>query len=522
MSFLPSATTKDFAGRNAYYFSLIFFIVVSLSLYYLVCRISPDVIKGAVRQTTGIQLPDDLGGSMSPLYVAALFMGLTQPVIPGLARAGNSLRDFFHNRIEVPRRVVDLTARLSTAIDRRSGSGRTIVITKKSLANEVKALTNDAWLEQLQSCGDLNFYREQLRKIKLGDPTTATTTLKDSSVKELREFIDQLVLFNLIAVIRQSGPRHLGQIAKWAQTNVNIKPSNTGVFLIALALSGLVFGFSLAAIWLFFDLVGPTAVSYFHYQKSLWPNSDWLGVELARIVPVIFIGILVPLYMRMKDTSDDPKINGSNNSASGRQNLATFTQSIGTILLTCFVFSLAINFFVEAYQYAVSQKFADVIKFEKFAIIFIRTAPSMILSYCALLYWSPQWQNRRHSFLLMLLTVILGISTIAFFVALLFLHLDFLPAFPDVANVNSGWDYVIFYVLANVLVSVCVFSITVLFYHAQTGAPMKAVQNRLKGRYEEQILAAMSGTSLRSQANPGRVASTSRGRKTRAAHRPAN
>lgn len=99
-----------------------------------------------------------------PLYVAALFMGLTQPVIPGLAQAGNSLRNFFHDRIEVPKRVVDLTARLSTAIDARSGSNKKAAVTKKNLASEVKKLIDDPWLQQLQSCGDLAFLQNTTSK----------------------------------------------------------------------------------------------------------------------------------------------------------------------------------------------------------------------------------------------------------------------------------------------------------------------------------------------------------------------
>ena len=130
MAFLPGATAKDFAGRTTYYFSLVFFIVTSLCLYYVVCKLSPDIFKGAVKQTTGTDLAADLKGTTYPLYIAALFMGLSQPVIPGLGRAADALRNFFHDRIEVPRRVVDLTARLSTAIDRRSGYGRTTAITK--------------------------------------------------------------------------------------------------------------------------------------------------------------------------------------------------------------------------------------------------------------------------------------------------------------------------------------------------------------------------------------------------------
>jgi hypothetical protein len=346
---------------------------------------------------------------------------------------------------------------------------------------------------QLQSCGDLNFYKEQLRKIKLGDPATAGATLKDASVKDLREIIDQLVLFNLIAVLRKSGPQRLGQIAKLARTNLNIRASNLGMLGMTLALSSLFFGFSLAAIWLLFDFVSPAVVKYFDYgSHSLWPNKDWLGIELARIVPAIFIGVLIPLYITTKRSSDDSENSDDINAIPLPHHLSTFTQSMGPVLLTCFAFSLAINFFAESYQYAVALRFADVINFQKFAMVFVRTAPSLMLSYCALIYLSPRWQRRRYSFLVMTLVVILGIATSALVVALMFLHLDFLPALPEFATFNSGWDYVIFYVSANVLVSVCVFSITALFLHAQTAVPVKALQHRVQRRREKRWSAALT------------------------------
>lgn len=498
VSLLPGAKAKDFTGRGTYRASLVAFVAVSLCLYYVVCQIiSPQTLEGAIRQMAGIK-PPDLKGIPYPLYVAALFMGLTQPVIPGLAKAGNALRNFFHDRIEVPKRVVDLSAQLANAIDVRSGGDRLTASTKKNLVSEVRKLISDEWLQQLQSCGDLAFYRDQLQRIKLGDPTTAAQTLRASSIKELRDFIDQLVLFNLIAVMRKSGPRNLGQIATWAQTHLKIQPSNLGLFLTSLALSGLMFSFSLALIWLLFAILGPAITTRLNYGEfSLWPDTDWLGVELWRIVPAIFFAMLVSVSMLLHRSSEGPA-GPPNHEAGTLQRVVVFTQSIAPILLACFGVSLAIHFIAEAYQYGVSTKFADMVSFQKIAIIFIRTAPSIALSYCVLLYLSPQWQKQRLSFWWMLLVVVVATAVLAFFVALMFLHLDFLPGLTKLAqdedrvdrdywvqflHVNpAGWDYVIFYVAANVLVAACAFAVTMLFFRAQT--PIEALSTRLRGQRE--------------------------------------
>lgn len=422
---------------------------------------------------------------------------------------------------------------LSTAIDARSGSNKKAAVTKKNLASEVKKLIDDPWLQQLQSCGDLAFYKTQLQRIKLGDPTTAGKTIKGSSIKELRDFIDQLVLFNLIAVMRQSGPQHLGQIARWAQTSLKIKPYNVGFFLTTLALSGLIFGFSLSLVWLFLDMIlGPAVAHYFNFgaNNSLWPKPEWLGVELARIVPAIFIALLVSVYMLLKRSSDETEQRHVGVAGNALQRFIVFTQSVAGILLASFIVALVIHFIAEAYQYAISHKFADVVTFEKFVIIFIRTAPSLALSLCALLYLSPEWRSRRFSFGLMLIIVIIAISALSLVVVLMFLHLDFLPALATLAKTDqswatfpqvnpAGWDYVIFYVSANVLVSVCGFATVVLFFHAQTAQRIKALQTRFQHRQEQRLMAAMPAESPRHATSLVRVPAASRRMRQRTVRR---
>jgi hypothetical protein len=467
VSLLPGAKAKDFASRSTYYVTLVFFLLVSLILYYLVCLISPQVLSGAIKQFTNTS--PQFEGIAFPLYVAALFMGLTQPVLPGLIKLEDALRTFFHDQIEVPRRVIDLSESLIAAIDARSGSDR------RELTKEVKNLIDDSWLQRLKSDGDLPFYKMQLERLELGDPTTAAKTLKDSSPKELREFIEKLVLFNLIAVMRRSGPQRLSQVAAWSQTTLSVPPSNIGHFVSTLILSGLVFGFTILAIWYILYLLGHEVESYFNFppNKALWPNEQWLGVALAQIVPAIFVALLISVYMLPKTIPGSASGRGvAKKSGITIDFLVEFAHSTVSIIAFCFVTSLAINVIAQFYQYGISTTFKDVTSLGKFMVIFATTFPSVALSYCALLYLSRERAGQPLSFGFMSIVVAIVISALALLVALLFLHLDFLPAFPDIATVNSGWDYVIFYVVANVLVSECAFASVILFFHVQTQRPM--------------------------------------------------
>src|SRR6266576_3303756 len=71
-----------------------------------------------------------------PLYVAALFIGLTQPIVPVFSRFGEAQRDFFHDQIEVPRRLIDLAERLASAVEARAAAD------KRLLAREVRNLVS--------------------------------------------------------------------------------------------------------------------------------------------------------------------------------------------------------------------------------------------------------------------------------------------------------------------------------------------------------------------------------------------
>jgi hypothetical protein len=110
--------------------------------------ISPNVLVGAVKLLTDNADAEKIAqGVPLPLYIAALFMGLTQPIIPGLSQFQVAQLNFFHDQIEVPRRIIDLSESLTIAIEARAGKD------KRRLAAEVRKLAGDDFLTSFSRTG---------------------------------------------------------------------------------------------------------------------------------------------------------------------------------------------------------------------------------------------------------------------------------------------------------------------------------------------------------------------------------
>jgi hypothetical protein len=223
VSLLPGTRVRDFAGPRAYNWALVAFLVSSLIIYSLLCMLSPNVLVGAVKLLSNNPDAEKIAqGIPLPLYIAALFMGLTQPIIPGLSQFQVAQRNFFHDRIEVPRRIIDVSESLMVAIDARAGTN------KQQLVEEIRKLVSDKFLTGLEAYGDLPFYKLQLDKLGIASGALEAT-LQDSSVKELHALIERLVLCALVAVSRKSGPKPLTKVAQTlGVTLADLRRNNVG------------------------------------------------------------------------------------------------------------------------------------------------------------------------------------------------------------------------------------------------------------------------------------------------------
>jgi hypothetical protein len=175
LALLPGAKVRDFVGPYAYHVALLAFLGVSLTAYYLACQLSPDILQGAAKLLGYVDADKTIQGVPYPLYVAALFIGLTQPIVPVFSRFGEAQRDFFHDQIEVPRRLIDLAERLASAVEARAAAD------KRLLAREVRNLVSGNVFSTVQTYGDLAFYKLQLERLDLGDPGALDNAIKESS-----------------------------------------------------------------------------------------------------------------------------------------------------------------------------------------------------------------------------------------------------------------------------------------------------------------------------------------------------
>jgi hypothetical protein len=74
LALLPGAKVRDFVGPYAYHVALVAFLSASLIAYYLVCQISPDILKGAIKLFSDAdrrQCPLDCANLRRPRFLQA-------------------------------------------------------------------------------------------------------------------------------------------------------------------------------------------------------------------------------------------------------------------------------------------------------------------------------------------------------------------------------------------------------------------------------------------------------------------
>ena len=184
LALLPGAKVRDFVGPYAYHISLLAFLCVSLVSYYLCCHISPNILNGATKVFGNVDAEKTFQDVPYPLYVAALFIGLTQPIVPLFSRFGEVQRNFFHDQIEVPGRLIKLAERLTSAIEARASGD------KRKLAREARQLVSGEVLASVQTYGDVVFYKLQLERLGFADLDALDKTIRESSRRELRGLIE--------------------------------------------------------------------------------------------------------------------------------------------------------------------------------------------------------------------------------------------------------------------------------------------------------------------------------------------
>ncbi|MBV8508828.1 MAG: hypothetical protein JO289_01560 [Xanthobacteraceae bacterium] len=462
VSLLPGAGVRDFAGPRAYHWALVAFLVSSLAVYSLLCMISPNVLIGAVKLLSNNPDAEKIAqGVPLPLYIAALFMGLTQPIIPGLAQFQVAQRNFFHDRIEVPRRIIDVSESLTVAIGARAGAN------KQQLVAEVRKLVGDDFLTSLETYGDLPFYKLQLEKLGVASGALEPT-IADSSVKELRALIERLVLCALVAVSRKSGPKPLAKVAQTLGVPLaDLKHNNNvGPRIARLVASSVLFVAGLLLIAeLLLSLATPvdTMVGK-SVTDGLWPSTlEYSFDELWSIalpIGVCMILAVVKLVPRDEVRASDPDAQGE---SSLFDDFLDFVQSNAAVLLLWIVATVAIKVGMMFWEYGTFNLPADARSPLRLMLPALQSF--ITVTVCLLTTWylassTRKEQNRGPSLLLAAMLIAGATGALALLYDFAFLD-QYLTAHPES---RPGSVHHVFSVTANILVSVCAFLSVAVFF----------------------------------------------------------
>jgi len=191
---IPNLRAIDFAGKLAYCSALAAFLAVTFLTYLVLCSISPTILLGWA-QVSGAKLDTDLTKFIDsvhyPLYIAAAFIGFTQPGIPVLSQIGNAQRNAFHAWMGVPTRVMNTSGWFSNQIFTRSPGA-------KQLAKEIQMLLSDGWIQRIDTLYAVTNQRINIRKGILSRSDHSTSYERLQNVTTYQSFLERILGVGLV------------------------------------------------------------------------------------------------------------------------------------------------------------------------------------------------------------------------------------------------------------------------------------------------------------------------------------
>ena len=301
---IPNLRAIDFAGKLTYFATLVAFLAATLLIYFVLCKISPTILLGWA-QVSGAPPNEDLETFVDsvnyPLYIAAAYIGFTQPGIPLLSNIGNVQRNLFHAWMGVPTRVMSASSFFANQIFTRSPD-------TKQLAKELQVLISDAWVERIDAYADAEFYRAHLARLKLDDEAE----LLKGTRRELKILTRQLVDVASLATVRESGVASLGRLAGDLRVSMISNPGWPKAFLAG----GTLFFIGMTFLWNLIPAFDRPAALFLSAgaKHDFWPNSlEFSGQYLISQAGPIFLATGVALatwasaFGRAQATVDKPQ-----------------------------------------------------------------------------------------------------------------------------------------------------------------------------------------------------------------------
>jgi hypothetical protein len=474
IALLPGAKVRDFVGPYAYHIALFAFLAVSLVSYYLCCQISPNILKGATKVFGNVDADNTFHDVPYPLYVATLFIGLTQPIVPLFSRFGEVQRNFFHDQIEVPGRLIKLAERLTSTIETRAGGN------KRHLAKEARRLISGEVFATVQTYGDVVFYKLQLERLGFAEQGASEKTISESSLKELRSLIERVVFCTLVAAMRQSGTKGVSKVADAIGIPSAVPGLNNLRYLLTgIAASGMVFSLCILTIAHIFVLLAAPVAHLFTkpLDQSLWPTTlGYVGDELWTMVPPVFVCLIISVTFLVPREAQSP----ARSNPSLIADLVGFFRSGISIFIACIGVSLLIKFAQLFYEYGSFHLPNEALSSMRLVLPVIQSF--IPVAVCLFTTWyiasrSDSTPRRHPSFV----GTLLAIAGTVGFLAVLY-DLTFLSEYLRVRPQDGpGWEHLLFSVVANVVISVAAFVSLVLFFRGRSILQDPAVKCEQQG-----------------------------------------
>ena len=474
IALLPGAKVRDFVGPYAYHIALFAFLAVSLVSYYLCCQISPNILKGATKVLGNVDTDNTFHDVPYPLYVATLFIGLTQPIVPLFSRFGEVQRNFFHDQIEVPGRLIKLAERLTSTIEARAGGN------KRHLAKEARRLISGEVFATVQTYGDVVFYKLQLERLGFAEQGASEKTISESSLRELRSLIERVVFCTLVAAMRQSGTKGVSKVADAIGIPSAVPGLNNLRYLLTgIAASGMVFSLCILTIAHIFVLLAAPVAHLFTkpLDQSLWPTTlGYVGDELWTMVPPVFVCLIISVTFLVPREAQSP----ARSNPSLIADLVCFFRSGISIFIACIGVSLLIKVAQLFYEYGTFHLPNEALSSMRLVLPVIQSFIPVAI--CLFTTWyiasrSDSTPRRHPSFVGTLLAIASTVGFLAVLYDLTFLS-EYLRLRPQD---GPGWEHLLFSVVANVVISVSAFVSLVLFFRGRSILQDPAVKCEQQG-----------------------------------------
>jgi hypothetical protein len=329
---IPNLRASDFAGPASFFGTLFAYLVATFVIYLAACSIAPSIIVGWTVISGGPPIPAEaVEGGAFPLYISALYMGLTQPGIPVLSSVANLQRDIFHFWIGVPKRVISTSEYF---LNQLLAEGED----DAALTGQIRRLTSTQWIARFDSYADAVFYRGQLERLKLSG-ADAMEDVAGRSVSERRDLLDNLVFAASIAAVRESGGRALNRLARDLGVGVPVEDDVMG--LLRRILPGALLALVAVVVAMFaLPMASSLAEAFDIGLSDFWPDTPVAASTYiaAQVVPLVLAAALILCRIPREASREDRGDGGEQN---GGGILAVLN---GHALLLLAVFTLVVVF----------------------------------------------------------------------------------------------------------------------------------------------------------------------------------